>query len=49
QVEDIFDHNSLSANIPKKSLHRSMNISRCSNQSSNVLLCVKETHFLELS
>nr|ACR37494.1 unknown [Zea mays] len=44
-----YDHHILLAHISKKSLHCSMNISSGSGQGSDVLLCVKETHFLELS
>lgn len=43
-----YDH-ILLAQIPKKSLHCGMDISSGSDQGPEVLLCVEETHFLELS
>jgi hypothetical protein len=43
-----YDHHHILAHVSRKSLHCSTNISNGSGQGSDALLCVKETHFLEL-
>jgi hypothetical protein len=42
-------HHILLAQIPQKPLHCRVDVSGGSDQGPQVLLCVKETHFLELS